>query len=96
MIRKVTLEYFKKFDKEEFDLGDTVVLAGPNNSGKSTLLQAVAVWNLGVQRWRQERGIAKSKAALRTGVPVSRKDFTAIPLREMNLLWTDRATAYSR
>jgi len=96
MIRKVILEYFKKFDKEEFNLGDTVVLAGPNNSGKSTLLQAVAVWNLGVQRWRQERGIAKSRAALRTGVPVSRKDFTAIPLREMNLLWTGRATAYSR
>ncbi|MBN2315311.1 MAG: hypothetical protein JXM79_15380 [Sedimentisphaerales bacterium] len=38
----------------------------------------------------------KSKAALRTGVPVSRKDFTAILLREMNLLWTGRATAYSR
>ena len=96
MITKVTLQYFKRFDKEEFDLGETLVLAGPNNSGKSTLLQAVAVWNLGVQRWRQERGIAKSRAALRTGVPVSRKDFTAIPLREMNLLWTGRATAYSR
>lgn len=96
MFTKVTLEYFKKFDKEEFFLGDTLVLAGPNNSGKSTLLQAVAVWNLGIQRWRQERGTAKSKAALRTGVPVSRKDFTAIPLREMNLLWTDRATAYTK
>ena len=96
MISKVTLEYFKKFDKEEFYLGDTIVLAGPNNSGKSTLLQAVSVWNLAVQRWRQERDIDKSKAVLRTGVPVSRKDFTAIPLREMDLLWFDRSTAYSK
>ena len=96
MISKVTLEYFKKFDKEQFDLEDTIVLAGPNNSGKSTLLQAIAVWSLAVHRWRQERGGSKSKAALRTGVPISRKDFTAIPLREMNLLWTDRATAYSK
>jgi len=96
MIKKVALEYFKKFEKEIFHLEDSVVLAGPNNSGKSTLLQAIAVWNLAVQRWHQERGTAKSKAALRTGVPISRKDFTAIPLREMNLLWTDRSTAYSR
>jgi predicted ATPase len=96
MISKVTLEYFKKFDKEEFHLGDAIVLAGPNNSGKSTLLQAVSVWNLAVQRWRQERGLNKSKATLHTGVPVSRKDFTAIPLREMNLLWTNRDTAYSK
>jgi predicted ATPase len=96
MLSKVTLEYFKRFDKEEFELGDTIVLAGPNNSGKSTLLQAVSVWNLAVQRWRQERDIAKSKAALRTGVPVSRKDFTAIPLRDMNLLWFARSTAYSK
>ncbi len=96
MISKVTLEYFKKFDKEQFDLEDTIVLAGPNNSGKSTLLQAIAVWSLAVQRWLQERGSAKSKAALRTGVVISRKDFTAIPLREMNLLWTDRATAHPK
>lgn len=96
MIEKVTVEYFKKFQKETFYLGDSVVLAGPNNSGKTTLLQAIAVWYLAIQRWRQERGSNKSKAALRTGFPISRKDFTAIPLREMNLLWTDRSTAYSR
>jgi predicted ATPase len=96
MISKVTLEYFKKFDKEEFHLGDAIVLAGPNNSGKSTLLQAVSVWNLAVQRWRQERGINKSKATLHTGVPVSRKDFTAVPLRDMDLLWFNRSVAYSK
>jgi predicted ATPase len=102
MISKVTLEYFKKFDKEEFTLGDAIVLAGPNNSGKSTLLQAVSVWNLAVQRWHQERGIDKSKSKsksappLRTGFPVSRKDFTAIPLRDMDLLWFNRSTAYSK
>ncbi|HUT31470.1 MAG TPA: AAA family ATPase [Sedimentisphaerales bacterium] len=96
MITKVTLQYFKKFDREEFQLEDRVVLAGPNNSGKSTLLQAIAVWNLALQRWRQERGGAKSKRRRRSGFPVSRKDFTAIPLREMNLLWTDRSTAYSK
>ncbi len=43
MIRRVTLQYFKRFHEESFDLADVIVLAGPNNSGKSTLLQALAV-----------------------------------------------------
>src|SRR3970040_1612442 len=86
MITKVKVEFFKKFEATVFELGNDIVLAGPNNSGKTTLLQAVAVWNLALQRW---------KAKQRTGVPVSRNDFTAVPLREMNLLWYDRDTGYS-
>ena len=94
MITKVKLEFFKRFAQEEFTLGDDVVLAGPNNSGKTTLLQAVSTWNLTLQRWLAEHEKA-SKAKQRTGVPISRHDFTAIPLREMNLLWSDRDTGYS-
>ena len=95
MLTKVKLDCFKRFDNETFELGDDVVLAGPNNSGKTTLLQAVATWYLALQRWLSEHA-ESSKAKQRTGVPVSRNDFTAIPLREMNLLWFDRDTAYSK
>ena len=95
MITKVRLEYFKRFSMETFDLGDDIVLAGPNNSGKTTLLQAVATWYLALQRWLSEHA-ESSKAKQRTGVPVSRSDFTAIPLREMNLLWFDRDTAFGK
>ena len=95
MITKVKLQYFKKFAEETFILGGDVVLAGPNNSGKTTLLQAVSVWNLALLRCIGEH-TESSKAKQRTGVPISRKDFTAIPLREMNLLWSGRDTAYGR
>lgn len=94
MITKVKLEFFKRFPNVTFEVGDDVVLAGPNNSGKTTLLQAVAVWNLAMQRWLAEHA-ESSKAKQRTGVPISRNDFTAVPLREMNLLWFDRDTGYS-
>ena len=90
MIEKVRVRYFKRFAEHTFDLADHVVLAGPNNSGKSTLLQAIVVWNLALQKWR---AAARVGATRRTGVPITRKDFTAIPLREMNLLWTDTSTA---
>jgi len=95
MITRVRVEFFKRFKATSFELGDDIVFAGPNNSGKTTLLQAVAVWNLALQRWQAEHA-ESSKAKQRTGVPVSRNDFTAVPLREMNLLWFDRDTAYSQ
>jgi predicted ATPase len=90
VIEKVRVRYFKKFAEHTFGLADHVVLAGPNNSGKTTLLQAVVVWNLALQKWKSA---AREGAKQRTGVPITRKDFTAIPLREMNLLWTDASTA---
>ena len=61
MIKRVTVKYLKRFAKQTFDLADHIVLAGPNNSGKSTLLQAVMVWNLAMRQWLDKRG-AESKA----------------------------------
>ena len=106
MIKKVTLQHFKMFRQETFEIADNIVLVGPNNSGKTTLLQAIAVWNLALRKWLAERRPVKpeiqtgarllkrkSEAHERTGVPITRKDFTALPLREMGLLWTSRSTA---
>lgn len=90
MIQRVAVKHFKKFESMTFDLTDNIILAGPNNSGKTTLLQAIAVWNLALQKWTSLKSDAKGKK--RTGIPISRKDFTAIPLRELNLLWHDRST----
>jgi len=94
MVTEVGVAYFKRFERQRFDLSDHIVLAGPNNSGKTTLLQAIAVWDLALRRWKERRGLdTGSTARERTGVPLTRKDFTALPLREMNLLWTDTLTA---
>ena len=88
MIHRVAVRHFKRFQDQAFDLAESVVLAGPNNAGKSTLLQAIAAWKLGLDRWVAQR--EGSQAVTRSGVPITRGDFTAVPLREMNLLWEDR------
>ena len=88
MLRRVTLRNFKRFAEQSFDLVDAMVLAGPNNAGKSTLLQAIATWRLGLARWvalRKGGGAVK-----RSGAAITRNDLTTVPLREMNLLWEDR------
>ena len=54
MIRKVVLKGFKRFGNAvEFTIPGHVVLAGPNNTGKTTLLQAIAAWELGFRKWRE-------------------------------------------
>lgn len=88
MIRRITIKNFKRFRRQKFDLQDSVVLAGPNNSGKSTLLQAIAMWKLALDRWVLQR--EGSQAVRRSWVAIPRNDITAVPLREMNLLWEDR------
>jgi len=88
MIRRVTIRNFKRFGEQPFELADSIILAGPNNAGKSTLLQAIATWKLGLDRWVAQR--KGGTAVKRSGVAITRADFTAVPLREMNLLWEDR------
>ena len=91
MIRRVTVRNFKRFDEQTFELADSVVLAGPNNAGKSTLLQAIATWKMGIARWTTRRGAGSASSAVkRSGVSITRGELTATPLREMNLLWRDR------
>lgn len=96
MIARVTIENFKRFGRQEFSLDPVTVLAGPNNSGKTTLIQALSAWAFGLARWRAGRGAAIENGqpivSKRVGQPITRKDFTALPLSHFNLLWTERAT----
>ena len=56
MLTKLTIRNFKRFDSAEIELGNPVVLIGPNNSGKTTALQALALWDIGLRRWNEKRG----------------------------------------
>jgi hypothetical protein len=94
MIQKITTRYFKRFATQEFPIKALTLLAGPNNSGKSTLLQAVMVWNLAMQKWLEKKGPESgSKAKDRQGAPITRQEFSALPLPSMDQLWTDTHTS---
>lgn len=88
MITNIHIKNFKRFEDVSFELGERVVLIGPNNSGKTTALQALALWEIGLRRWNEKRG-GKSLAQKRTGVPINRYDLIAIPVPGTNLLWPD-------
>ncbi len=88
MLTKLVIRNFKLFGKVEIELGERVVFVGPNNSGKTSALQALALWNVGVRRWVEKRGggnVPKERA----GVTLNRRDLIALPVPSANLLWRD-------
>lgn len=89
-ISKVVIQNFKRFSDETFDLGGHVVVAGPNNSGKTTLLQAIATWSLALERWRQLNDYQRHGGAY-TRAPIARQAFHSVPLRAFDLLWHERS-----
>jgi hypothetical protein len=90
MITKFRISNFKRLESVELELGDASVFIGPNNSGKTTALQALALWDIGWRRWAEKRD--KSAASERQGVTINRRDLYAIPVPGAKLLWTDLHT----
>ena len=48
MLTKLKIKNFKRFGGVEVELGNPVVFVGPNNSGKTSAMQALSLWNVGV------------------------------------------------
>ena len=87
MLTKLTIRNFKRFDEAEIELGNPVVFIGPNNSGKTSAMQALALWNIGLKRWVERRGGDAGAPTIRSGVAINRQDLVAIPVPEARLLW---------
>ena len=88
MLTKVTIRRFKRFEDVEVELGSPVVFIGPNNSGKTSAMQALALWHTGLTQWNAKRG-GKSAPEKRPGVTVNRRDLVSIPIPSVKLAWRD-------
>jgi ABC-type transport system involved in cytochrome c biogenesis ATPase subunit len=88
MLTSIRIRNFKRFDDVNIELGKAVVLIGPNNSGKTTVLQALALWEIGLRQWNSKRG-GKASPEKRPGVTINRRDLISIPIPDAHLLWRD-------
>ena len=85
MLTQIAIRRFKRFDSVVIELSNPVIFIGPNNSGKTSALQALALWALGVRKWSERRG--KGSATKRTGVSINRREIINIPLLNSYALW---------
>lgn len=84
MITKLTLRNFKSVGEQVYEFTPFDLLVGRNNSGKSTVLQAMAIWQFCVDEFHRSRRTGN------TGIQVVLPNFTALPVPEFILLWKDR------
>ncbi len=89
MLTKLIVQNFKRFGRVEIELGDPVVFIGPNNSGKTSALQALALWDVGLKRWNEKRKGKGTPPEKRPGVTINLRDLVAIPVSDAKLLWRD-------
>lgn len=92
MIRLVALKDFKRFGEAVFTIPNHVVLAGPNNTGKTTLLQALAAWELGFRKWKELNNFNPRRNGY-SWQELERLNFSAVAVRTFDLLWTNRQRA---
>lgn len=86
MLTKLSIRNFKRFDEVDIPLASPVVFIGPNNSGKTSALQALALWELGLRRWKERRS-EHGAPEKRPGVAINRRDLLMVPAPAANLLW---------
>lgn len=84
MITRLTLRNFKNVGEQVYDFTQFDLLVGRNNSGKSTVLQSLAIWQFCVDEF------SRSKHTGSKGIQIVLPNFTALPVPEFNLLWKDR------
>lgn len=88
MLTKLTITRFKRFAVAEIELGQAVLLVGPNNRGKTSALQALSLWNFGCQSWIERRSTGEVTGK-RPGITLNRKDLVGLPVASARLLWND-------
>jgi ABC-type Mn2+/Zn2+ transport system ATPase subunit len=89
MITKIRIKNFRQIKDQTIDLGQSVVIIGPNNGGKSTLLQAISLFAIAIRAWGAERVNKRSKAQKRTGVAINLEELLNISVSDFKELWTD-------
>jgi hypothetical protein len=90
MLTKLTIHNFKRFQHVEIELGQHVVFIGPNNSGKTTALQALALW----ERWKT-KWLDWFMTGGATSATLGRLDLVSLPVPPNELWWHDLRTSTS-
>ena len=88
-IKRLLIRNFKCFKEIEVDIGSHAFFIGANNVGKTGLLQALALWHVGVLKLLQKRG-GLATATLHPS------DLRISPVPHANLLWHELRTRHGK
>lgn len=86
LLHYIEIENFKRFGgRERIELHHPAVLIGPNNCGKTSAIQALALWSQAVRTWYDVR--KDSSAKERTATSLNRLNIVAVPVTRTRFFW---------
>lgn len=93
----IELKNFKKFDDINVDINEKglTLISGVNNSGKTSLLHALAVWEYAkilLVNYRGKDSLLEAYDIERNGLGISPESFSPIIIPSLRYLWKDQKT----
>lgn len=93
----IELKNFKKFDEINVDLNENglTLISGVNNSGKTSILHALAVWEYAkilLVNYRGEGSLLESYNIEKKGLGIAPESFSPISIPSLRYLWKDQKT----
>jgi len=86
LLHYLEIENFKRFgDKQRIELDHPAVLIGPNNCGKTSAIQALALWSQALRTWLDVR--RSSSAKERTATALNRLAIVSVPVQRTRYFW---------
>ena len=90
LLHYLEIQNFKRFgERQRIELDHPAVLIGPNNCGKTTAIQAIALWSQAVRAWHASKGKARPKQ--RTATSLNRLNIVAVPVQRTRYFWHNAA-----
>jgi ABC-type iron transport system FetAB ATPase subunit len=89
VLHYVEIENFKTFSKKvRIELSHPAVIIGPNNSGKTSVIQALSLWDRGVKSWVEKKGdTGSTKERERYSAGINRLNILEVPVGETRFFW---------
>ena len=90
LLHYLEIRNFKHFgDLQRIELDHPAVLIGPNNCGKTTAIQAIALWSQAVKTWFEAKGQSRPKE--RTATSLNRLNIVSVPVQRTRYFWHNTA-----
>ena len=90
LLHYLQIQNFKRFgDSARIELDHPAVLIGPNDCGKTTAIQAIALWSQAVRAWHANKG--KTPPKERTSTSLNRLNIVAVSVQRTRYFWHNAA-----
>jgi len=96
-VNLIELKNFKKFEEINVDLNEEglTLASGVNNSGKTSLLHALAVWEYAkilLANYRGSKSLLEDYNVEKKGLGIATESFSPISIPSLKYLWKDQKT----